>query len=346
MNPTNPLSLLLVVPDAVGGGPTRPPAGSRVAEKRRARRHCLGRGPSFAVRGLVPAILVILAATSCVTQKPVADLAAELADPDTTNRRRLAIVEQLRHEDIHETGGALLDLLAGFRSSFPGHVASGLPADKPTLEGRIQSEANAIWMAYLSGPGSTAEKAGYLSELLQARHDLEGRRILLQYLELECWDPVAEAPVSAIVGNREESREIRLAAVGVLMRRCDPNAYCASALALVREWPLDAPDGFGGSCGREMVYRFIVGRADSSVLSTESREAVIRLGFEIIRDGRALYPSYGYFVASQLGSLLGIHNQFKPDQSLPAYQGGARLSEAFYEDTVRAALDWAEANGY
>lgn len=297
-------------------------------------------------RILLPTLLLGLLATACVTPSALPKLTAELSVPATSNERCLTIVRRLRHADLRQTGSALVDLLASERFQFPRYIPSGCEDANPRIEVRIQTAVHEIFEAYFAGPGTEAEKAEFLCQLLGSRHDTEGRAVLLRYLEHECWHPVAEAPVAALATEPNTPPELRVIALSLLIRRCDPNRYCTQGVALIGEWPLHQTEQLCASEGREMVFRNIVGAADWSALSASNRDQFIRIGFKTVREGRSISPVYGYFVACQLGSALKIQGCFKPDQSAPQYQGEGRLKESFFEDTVRNALAWADANGY
>lgn len=197
----------------------------------------------------------------------------------------------------------------------------------------------------MEGPGTTAEKTAFLCRLLQARHDTEGRRILVQLLEHSSWDPGAEAPLAEIAGEWDADPTLRGYAFQLLLSRCDADRYCAAALALIRVLPLTTPGDFGGTYSlQENCYLRIL--CSGHRLSAENRTALIRQGFTILRATQATGPGNGYFLAIGLGSTLGIKGDFKPDQNAPQFKGATGLDELFYEETVRNALAWADANGF
>lgn len=294
---------------------------------------------------LLPVLVLAALAAGCVTQSSLPKLTAELSDPATSDERCLTIVHRLRHADIHQTGGALIDLLASERFQAPYCVAHGVMPDPMPTDMRLKIAAHGIFDAYLKGPGTGAEKTAFLCRLLQARHDTEGRRILVQFLEYSSWEPGAEAPLAMIADERDADPSLRVYAFQLLLSRCDADHYCAAALALIRTLPLTTPSDFDGTYSlQENCYLGIL--RCGYRLSAENRTALLRLGFTILRATQATGPRNGYFLAIGLGTALDIKGDFTPDQNAPRFKGATGLNELFYEETVTNALAWADANGY
>lgn len=307
-------------------------------------------------RSLLPALLLGLLATGCASPSALPRLTAELSDPATPNKRCLAIVRRLRHADFRQTSNALIDLVTSARFQPPYYYRRGYVGDDLRIEERVLTETRQIVEAYFSSPGTDAEKAAFLCQLLLARHDSDGRIVLLYLIEkhllekyehLDRPNPVEETPIAAIATAPDASPELRMSALRVLMRYFEPNQYCAAALAQVRALPLTEPHpdpNLGTWSMREYYYCSIVGSADR--LSPENRTALLRLGFAILRETLATGSGNGYMLALDLEREVQHGGAFRPDQNAPQYQDARGLNDRFHEDTVRNALVWAKANGY
>lgn len=79
-------------------------------------------------------------------------------------------------------------------------------------------------------------------------------------------------------------------------------------------------------------------------LSNENRQRVLTAGFEAITELPDEELRAGYFVARRLGFMLKKEDEFAPDQKDPKYQGEHGLTDDFFTETVRSAIEWHTAS--
>jgi hypothetical protein len=78
-------------------------------------------------------------------------------------------------------------------------------------------------------------------------------------------------------------------------------------------------------------------------LSQDSRKRIISLGFDLLKLEEHNGIN-GYFLATSLGTFLKIPGEFKPDSKDPQYKGENGLTEKFFSDTVKNALEYWRIN--
>ena len=151
------------------------------------------------------------------------------------------------------------------------------------------------------------------------------------------WCPDAETVLLGLAKNKEEDLGIRRSAVSTLLSRCDINAYMPLAVEIVlaHKKGLDRCQAFN--------YTMNQGNRLFS-LSDENRRKVLVAGFDIVTELPDKDFQTGYFVARRLGFMLKKEDEFAPNQKERKYQGEHGLTEEFFIDTVKNAIEWHTKN--
>jgi hypothetical protein len=81
-------------------------------------------------------------------------------------------------------------------------------------------------------------------------------------------------------------------------------------------------------------------------LPSDQLRTLARFGFGLLEAAQVKdkYGGSGYFLARRLGFILQIPGEFSPDQKSPRYNSGHGLTDDFYKDTERNAMNWYAAN--
>jgi len=96
---------------------------------------------------------------------------------------------------------------------------------------------------------------------------------------------------------------------------------------------------------RNQAFNFTINQGNRLFsLSDKNRRLVLAAGFEVLKDWTESELQHGYFVATQLGFILKIRDEFAPNQKARKYQGEHGLTDEFFIDTVKNALRWHAKN--
>jgi hypothetical protein len=265
----------------------------------------------------------------------------ELATTGTPGVRREELVVALSACTFSEVGTQAVQAICRSRVGIynPGTSKPWLEDGCPESE-RIGYAAAAIWRAV-----TERAEAGALSEplaKLSLEERPEGERMLyLNALFYRHYDQRAKAALERLACDKAQPPEIGVKAAEILVQKADADAYVHVLI--------EACDRIKDASSRSERFRFATESLAGKV-SAESKKMILNYGFAQltqIDDGKS---GRGYFLASHLGSIIGIkpirtgQGAFAPDQRLHQYQGEYRLKESFYQDTVNNAQEWWRKN--
>ena len=250
---------------------------------------------------------------------------------------RDALVEASKNEPFEKIAPIVLAVLIEPPQNMPGYYG-----DKPWNADHLSSEsrkylmAAAVWSDVLE-PKDDRAKAEILLALLQEASSPVEAKILIHAIRWSHWFTDAEPVLADIASNKERALHLRLNSVIALLGRCDINRYMPLALEIVRLTNEGMPRSQAFSDATNLGNRLYT-------LTYANREAVLSSGFDILKRLSDEDLRHGYFVALDLGFILKIEDDFKPNQREEKYQGEHGLADEFFEDTVRNALAWYSKN--
>jgi hypothetical protein len=158
-----------------------------------------------------------------------------------------------------------------------------------------------------------------------------------RFRERSRWDPEAEPALADIAKNETEQLKSRDRAVLALLRRFDINNYMPLAIEVI----LAHPRGIE----RCAAFSHVTNAGNRLFTMNETnRHAFLSTGFRMLAELPEDRLRDGYFVARHLGFVLGIKDEFTPDQSAKEYQGEYGLADKFFAHTTRNALLWYSKN--
>jgi hypothetical protein len=266
----------------------------------------------------------------------------ELATTGTPAVRRDALVTQLSACTFSEVGTQAVQMICRNRNfGFYNPMTS-----KPWLEERcpeserIRYAAGTIWhtVTERAEAGSLSEP---LSKLCLEDRPEDERLIYLNALFYRHYDQRAKAALERLANDKAQPSEIGVKAAEILVQKVDADAYMRVLI--------EACDRINDSLPRSERFRFATERLAGKI-SAETKTVILNYGFaqlSKIDDGKS---GRGYFLATHLGSIIGIkpirggQGAFAPDQRLQQYQGEHGLKDSFFQDTVNNAQEWWRKN--
>ena len=254
------------------------------------------------------------------------DLIRELVRQDISNERRDAIVEQLKQSDISTVAPRILEVMRS-------HVSAGEPGipPKPWMNDSHSHKAK-VWYAsaeiwhWLFKGRDDPNKAAILHKLLTNNHDEYSIYVILTTM-LDHWPTETEQQVFTLLQDPKATIGSKRNALKVLLARCGER-YVSSAVDFIRS---------SSSRDQEMLFTSIFNSGAFFSYTEEHQKDMIDLGFSILESNE---NQSGYFLARRLGYFLKIPGEFAPDQKAAKYQTERGLSDQFFLDTVRNALEW------
>jgi hypothetical protein len=283
----------------------------------------------------------------------VAELVRVVAAPGTADADRQAAEKELKGLDpvpalpllVAEleragTGAAVTPGGAGFaqESDPPAEVRAARALGR-LWDQYMWSDSEVVWVTVKQRDGSTRTVpevkdnrspetkqaiGAALAALLKGDRAEWTRRLVLRGLRRN-YAPAAEAPLAAILEKMgDPDQDI---AAEILLER-HPKKYAATVIDLVAD-----PDRPAAS--RHLYLSTFLG-GPARAIDEADRRRLVRAGFALLAKSRE------YFTACNLGLLVG--QEFKPNARLAKYQGPHSLTDAFFADTVAAALTWWAAH--
>lgn len=258
-----------------------------------------------------------------------------LARSELSNEARDTLVEELKASDVARNAEGVLKLMReNVWPTEPGIGPKPWMSDLHSHRDKVWYAAGAVWKELFSGRSDPA-KCRVLLALLEAHSDDYSRYVVLDALRSH-WTDEAEQPVRKLLDAMASSDDTKVGCAALLMSH-RPEQYACKVIDLM-EQP-------GASLAlRERLFR-TPEPASVTRVDTHQKKRWVRAGFRLLDDQRKTEPSkarIGYFVATELGELVGT--QFKPDPKHPKYRSKGGLSDAFFDETVEAALAWWSKN--
>lgn len=165
-----------------------------------------------------------------------------------------------------------------------------------------------------------------LLDLLNKTSSPFARKRLLDDL-IHRWITDAEPNVVALLTNPKNNITTRITAGIALIKHSKKNYF-----DLIFENAKESKPST-----RRLWYDLLV----RYVTQTGIDPRVVQMGFDLIEVEQALNPNYAhasYFLAIKVGEYVG--QKFQPDQKLMRYHNEHGLTDEFFEDTVKNALNW------
>lgn len=268
------------------------------------------------------------------------DLPRLLLETHHSDATRTRIVERAKQADFKTVAPAVLKVLCNYRPMFGyyNHVGE-TPWNDARLDPRRRNfvMAKVIWAHHLRGHDNP-DKARVLMDLIPpGQTNPHARYLVIDAISHRQWIPKMERVLLEMLSDRSRSRDAKRHSLMVLLDRCDINQYMPFAIRHIK-----SADGLTKQL-RE--YNHLTNQGNRLHALTEAnRTALLETGFNLIKQLPEEKLSQGYFVALQLGWILRMKDQFKPDQGAAKYQGPSGLKKEFFSETVRNALRWHAAN--
>lgn len=276
----------------------------------------------------------LLTSVLCLTTDQAGDVVARMTDKTAAWEIRCAAEDFLVTMPPQDVLLHLLPYIEQDRPSWGIWNSGGREMDKEApVEWQIYDAVARSWRHQV---GTLPKDTGgaFLLTLLKQASTSRARVMILDALAAK-WVSEAENPIAAMLTKPGENDEVRRSA----------------ALALILHGKSDYRDLLLSECSNASESQK---RYDWFELLTDRRckfrtgidPKIIKMGFDLILKGRKLPPGNnhddGYAIAAKVGEYIG--QRFMPDQTKPEYQGNNGLSERFYTDTVKRALNWWSVN--
>jgi len=258
---------------------------------------------------------------------------------DFSSDGRDALVELSKKKPFSELAPVLLKVLAeypGKRYAWSANKPSWNSDRRLTSQDRTYLMASSVWQHHMK-PTNDPSKIKVLLALLQKASRRAEKNILIGAIKSYQWNTDGEKALADIAENKEESPGLRNFAVGALLHRSDINTYMPIAIEIILAHKEDLPRHQAFSSNTNLGNRLFT-------LNAKNRHAVISTGFEILSEIPDEEFHAGYFIATRLGFILKVNNEFKPDQKAGKYRGDTGLKDDFFIDTVKNAIEWHSKN--
>ena len=259
---------------------------------------------------------------------------------DLADAQRDTLIEESKIQNFKEVAPVLLKVLVEYRPLFGHYNYSG---EKPWNDKRLEPKqrnfvaAEIVWSHHLRGTNDPA-KARVLRTLIPPGNtNPHSRYLIVDALTHSQWTPELEPVLEAMLTDKSRTSDAKRHALDCLLHRCDINTYMPLAIQRIRSTK--------GLSQQLREYNYLTNHGnDLFTLSKANHRELTDLGFNLLQRLPHKQPGTGYFVALQLGFLLKIKDQFKPDQDAEKYQSPSGLKPGFFTDTVKNALAWHTAN--
>jgi hypothetical protein len=285
------------------------------------------------VAGLMSADFTI--ASMCVAQgtaeqAQLVDLVKRLPLEGISNTERDRLVQQLSRGDAAILALPILKIMREHTAADePGMPPKPWLNDNHSHRAKVWYAAGAVWGALFRGDPDPV-KAAVLLKLLATEKDDYSRYTVLSEIGSH-WNAAVEKSVVRVFEARESPSHIKRKSLELLLS-LGGEKYVSHAFEFVSKSPAKEQAGLFGVFGSN---RF-------SSYSQENQDRIVDLGFTILEREAQEGNRNGYFTATRLGTFVKAPNDFKPDQKdyqrPPGGTGG--LTDAFFADTVKNALEW------
>lgn len=253
-----------------------------------------------------------------------------------TDAERTAIVGQSKTLPFSQLAPTLLKVLVEYRSTFGHYNHVG---EQPWNDQRLKPRqrnfvmAEVVWSHHLRGADDPAKGRALLNLLPKGSANPHGRYLVIDAMTHSQWVPEMEPVLKAMLTDDDRGSDARRAALNCLLHRGDINAYMPICIEHIQS---------SGALPMQLrEFNLLTNQGNRLfTLSKSNRKKLINLGFELLERLPHQQHQTGYFVALHLGYLLKIEDQFKPDQHAEEYQSPSGLTDAFFTDTVKNALNW------
>jgi hypothetical protein len=281
------------------------------------------------------------AAQGTATQAQLIEMVKRLPQEDVSNSERDRLVQQLSRGDVATVAPPILKIMRE-------HIAADEPGmgPKPWMEdghshrAKVWYATAAVWDKLFYGQPDPA-KAAVLLKLLDSEKDGYSHYRVLDAVQFH-WNAAVEQAVFQLIERSDTSDGLKRKCLNFLLR-FSGETYVPHAIRFIEQAPVKERLGndqlgyFGGV--------FNIGNHFFSY-SRANQDRIVNLGFTILEREARDDGNRGYSIATTLGFFVKAPNDFKPDQKdyqrPPGGPGG--LTDAFFADTVKNALEWRKKN--
>jgi hypothetical protein len=274
----------------------------------------------------------MFAAVPALAADPPDALIKVMMDQNASWKERISAEDSLATLPPEAVLPALLPHL--YQGAPPGGIwnSGGQEADRQAPPGwQVFYAVSRSWSGQVRKLHSR-EGGALLLELLGRASTTGAKNEILRDL-VYCWAPEAEPAIAALLRDPFAESSVRTTAALVLNLNGKENYQNLLLEFAARSSHADRKLWFGVlSDPRYKKRRGIDPR-------------VISMGFELIESELRVSPGYvhgAYFLAGTTGDYAA--QNFMPDQNDPRYRSETGLKDAFFEDTVKNALDWWQRN--
>ena len=279
---------------------------------------------------LIPALVLLTCAPA------PAQIAERWLRADHDAAERDALVEDSKKLEFKQVAPILLKVLVECRPMFGNYNRVG---DRPWNDKRLPPRqrkfvmAEVVWNHHLRGRHDPAKAKVLLSLLPKGDANTHGRYLVVAVMTHSQWIPEMEPVLKRMLTDETRTADARRAALNCLLHRGDINTYMPICIKHIQS--------SGALITQLREYNLLTNQGNRLfTLSEANRRSLVDLGFKLLERLSHKQHQSGYFVALQLGFLLKIKDQFKPDQDAEEYQSPSGLTDAFFTDTVKNALAW------
>jgi hypothetical protein len=263
------------------------------------------------------------------------DLVKRLPQEGISNTERDRLVQQLSRGDAATLAAPILKIMRE-------HIAAdepGMPPvpwlnDNHSHRAKVWYAAGAVWGELFRGQPDPA-KAAVLLKLLESEKDDYSRYNVLSEIGFH-WNAEAEKGVVQVFEASESPPYIKRKCLELLLS-FGGEKYVSHAFEFVSKSPAKEQAG---------LFRVFHSNHFFSSYSKENQDRIVDLGFTILEMDAKEGNRNGYGIATTLGTFVKAPNDFKPDQKdyqrPPGGTGG--LTDEFFADTVKNALEWRKKN--
>ncbi|MBC8206122.1 MAG: hypothetical protein ISR84_00310 [Kiritimatiellales bacterium] len=265
------------------------------------------------------------------------DIQSAWAQPGLSAEERNALVAQAKNMPFAEIVPGLLKTRVTYQPDHYINPWGATPWNNDDLEPQDRAYLMAVeaWQHHMY-PADDWSKASVLLNLLRQSSDKLEQSVLIGTMVNSQWYPDAEDVLLVMALNKEEDLEVRRAAASALLSRCEIDEYMplACEIILLHERGLPRCRAFNLTTDKD--YRL-------HSLSLQNKRLMTFTGFRILAELPRNNLNIGYFVARRLGYLLRLKDEFTPNKS-GKYRDANGLTDAFFSDTVKNALQWYSKN--
>ena len=262
------------------------------------------------------------------------DLENQWFKKDLSVNERNVLVEQSKKEPFEKIAPIVFKVL----NECPFLDGCITKYDPPWSDDRYSSDEKTHLMAsevmnHFKFPKNDLQKAKVILSLLQKTKLEHEKSSFIAWLNHYHWCPDAENVLLDIATNKNTALYIRAESIKTLLNHCDVNSYMPLAIEIIYAHKKEQ---------RPHEFNYIINQGNNKLLKLDRKnmQLLLNTGFNILNEIPENELKSGYHLASHLGGILKIKNKFKPDQSAKKYQGKYRLTDDYFIDTVKNALDY------